>query len=727
MKIVNINAEHHTIDLVFNPEQYFPFRVVSFVVRFDALDAWCFHSGNQVPVQTERLLNMVLFLQAAMVLMSVQSADLSFAIDPSVVDFTMFRGEEVVYIPGGASPFADGEPSLPGVGYSLVIPQGTYLESVQVEVLSKTDLPGVHRVAPVLSVVLNQPIPVFIPHSNSYTMGVFPAVPVQNINTGNKTGFRIASFVYVPFTWDPLTGILSLVTEARLTTVTAPAVDAPRLRLSNNQVRTAISALESVVDNPEMLEAYAPEIVSGVDGAPWVVIADESMQPTLQPLIDLRATTHGSEFKSTQWIYANYTGRDTQEQIRNYLIDAYQNKGLVYALIVGDSGETTRLSGIRIGGHGPMNSVADLYYSDLNGTWDADNDNTFGELNDGVDYYSDIYTGRFSTGVASRLEVMVNRTVAYCTTAPPGDWQTTALLAGALLWPPHSGAKVCDSISVRIPSSWTVTKLYETAAGHPNNQIDLLNQGVSYCSPNGHGFESGINWLENAPKTLIGGSNYTGLTNDSIPTVFHSIACLAGSIKNIASIAERLMFRSQGGAVAVMFNSNNGWGAPPSFGASEWLEIYFAQVLFVDHQNEIGVTHSISKDKFKANVGISMQNWVLQENNLLGDPALMFVAAQTGMEEGEENPGVSFPAISTPVPNPVSRTCAVNFTMPAISEATILIYDVSGRVAATVYDGVISEGAGSISFDTSALSSGYYSVVIDSRYGSAAARILILH
>ncbi|MCK5786319.1 MAG: T9SS type A sorting domain-containing protein [Candidatus Sabulitectum sp.] len=661
-----------------------------------------------------------------MILMSVQAADVTFTLDPAAVQFTAFRGEEVVYIPGGASPFVDGEPGLPGMGYSMVIPQGTYLESVEVEVLSTVALPGIHRIAPVLSVAFDEQIPAVIPHSSSYTRGAFPTASIFDVNTGNKTGFRVASFVYVPFTWDPSTGTLSVVTSAVLTPVTAPATDAPQLRLSDYQVSTAISALQSVVRNPEMLEAYAPEIVGGVDGAPWVLISDESHETTLQPLLDLRATTHGSQFVSTQWIYANYTGYDTQEQIRNYLIDAYENQGLVYALIVGDFGETTRISSLKIGSTGPMNSTADLYYSDLDGTWDADNDHKYGELGDGLDYYSDIYTGRFSTNVTSRLTTMMNRTVAYETTSPAGDWQTTAALAGALLWPPYSGAKVCDSISVRIPSSWTEHKLYETSAGHPNNLITLINQGVSYCSSNGHGYYAGIYWYSNPPTDLISAGNYTGLTNNDMPTVFHSIACLSGNIQNVASIAERLMFWPSGGGIAVMFNSNNGWGQPPNFGASEWLELYFAEVLFVGEQYEIGVTHSISKDEFKANVSIGMQTWVLQENNLLGDPALRFIAGQTGIEEGEGNPGVVSPLISAPSPNPVSGTCAVNFTMPSAGTATVAVYDLSGRIAATVHDGLLSEGQGSLSFDASSLPSGCYTIVISSQTGSASTQMLVL-
>jgi hypothetical protein len=673
---------------------------------------------------------MTFFLQVAMVLLSVQTADISFTIDPSAVDVIPFRGEEVVCIPGGASPFASGDPALPGISYSLVIPQGTLLEDVEIVVQSKIDLPGTYRIAPVLSIPLNEVIPVIIPHSENYSRGVFPAAAIHDIRTGNKTGFRIASFNYVPFTWDPYTGILSLVTSAQLTPVISPASDAPSLTLSDNQVRIAREALESIVRNPEMLAAFAPEVTGGVDGAAWVVIADESHQATLQPLVDLRASTHGSEFVSTQWISANYTGRDTQEQIRNYLKDAYENDGLVYALIVGDYGPTTRISGLTLGGT-TMNSVADLYYSDLDGSWDEDGDNIFGELSDGVDYYSDIYTGRFSTDMPARLAKMVERTVAYETTAPEGAWRTTALLAGAGLWPDPApgywGSFICDSIDTRIPDSWTVHKLYETYESHPNDQISLYNQGVSYSSPTGHGFDGGVYWYYNPPTDIISAANYSDLTNDDMPIVFHSIACLAGNLQNVACIAERLMFAPSGGAIAVMFNSNNGYGSPPNMGASEWLELFFAEVLFVDQQNEIGVAHSISKDEFRANVSVSMQTWILQENNLLGDPALRFIAGQTGIEEEEGGASEAAPLISTPSPNPVNGTCAIGFSMPSAGTAEITVYDVSGRTAAVVYSGNLNAGLGSVSFNTSTLPVGCYSVVISSQTGSASTRMMVLH
>ncbi|MCK5840872.1 MAG: T9SS type A sorting domain-containing protein [Candidatus Sabulitectum sp.] len=673
---------------------------------------------------------MTLFISILLAFVSVHSEDLYFFIEPEDVSFIPFRGEESVYIPGGASPFAEGEPGLPGIGYSMVIPQGTYLESIQVEVLSEVDLPGIISVAPVITVPLNQPIPAYIPHSVSYSLGAFPLDAVQDISTGNKTGFRIASFSYVPFVWNPLTGKLSLVISARLTPVMASATDVQQHTLSETQLRTAISALGSVVQNPEMLETYAPEVTDVVDGVPWVVIADSVHESTIQPLVDLRAVTHGSAFVSTQWIYDNYDGYDTQEQIRNYLIDAYQNQGLVYALIVGDYGETTRISSLSIGGN-IMDTVADLYFSDLDGSWDLDGDHLYGEYSDGLDYYSDIYVGRFSTDVPARLVTMVSKAVAYETDPLPGSWQTTALLAGAGLWvddpPGYWGSFVCDSIDSRIPESWTVHKLYEDYSSHPNNQIDLYNQGVSYSSLNGHGNPGGVYWYFDPPTEIVTTSNYYDMSNFGMPVVFHSMACHPGHLQNIACIAERLMIWPDGGAVAVMFNSHWGIGTPPAFGPSEWLELFFAEVLLQDEQYEIGVAHAVSKDEFKANVSIAMQNWILQENNLLGDPALRFIAGQMGIEEGEGNSSVASPIIHFLSPNPVSGTCAVSFTMPATSMATIAVYDVSGRIVATVHQGILGAGQGSLSFDASSLPSGCYSVVINSETGSAFSQMLVLH
>ena len=650
----------------------------------------------------------------------------SYTAEASLVSTMEFRGETILFIPGGALGFETGLPALPAVSRSFVIPQGESVSHVSIEVLSTEDL-GVFNLAPSYTGILSQPIPSFIPRSSVYGSGeLFPETPIIGHHTGSKTGFRIGSFDLTPFVWHTSSGNLQLITSAVITVTTTPDPEVEPLTLSHRQVETALSVLESFVDNPGMLRTHAPA-VADTRGPVWVVIAHENHESILEPLVAHRNETHGAaELKTLQWIYANYTGVDTQEQIRNYLIDAYENQGLIYALIVGDFGETNRVSSLSQYGH-TLNSTADLYYSDLDGNWDGNGNGLFGELVDGLDYYTDIYVGRFSADIPAWITTMVNKTIAYETTAPSGDWRTTALLAGAGLWPEYNywGSFICDTIAARIPGDWSIHKLYETYAGHPNNQIDLVNQGVSFVGPHGHGYDNGVFWYYNPPTDIFSNSNYTGLTNADMLPIFHSIACLAGKLSAPACIAERLMLHSGGGAVAVMFNSDNGWGSPPNMGASEWLELHFANQLWVYGQNEIGVTHALSKDAFYAGPGVPMKHWVLQENNLLGDPALLFASAQMGIEDDEwyHNAG---PALGSPSPNPTRNTASVTLTMPSPGMVDLTLFDLSGRAVLRIASENLSQGTHAFQLNTEGLPSGYYRLAASSAAGRDTVPLVVL-
>lgn len=653
------------------------------------------------------------------------SYQFQFSMDPSKVQTMDFMGETVVFIPGGALGFEPGFPSLPALSRSFVIPQGETLQEVTVEVTSSVNL-GTYRIAPSFAGELSEPIPSFIERNYVYgSDSFFPGNPVTGFHTGTKSGFRVASFEFSPLSWNPSDGTLMLVTGAVVTARSDTDGSVRRLALTPRQIGTASEALASLVDNPEMLAACAPQ-ARETDGPPWVVIVDEAHQAILQPLVDHRMATHGSAaLRTRQWIYANYTGADTQEQIRNYLIDAYENQGLVYALIVGDFGETNRISSLNISGN-VLNSTADLYYSDLDGTWDANGNGLYGELGDGIDYYSDIYVGRFSADNPTWITTMVNKTIAYETTAPQGAWRTTALLAGAGLWPEYSywGSFICDTIAARIPSGWTIHKLYETYAGHPNNQIEIINQGVSFVGPHGHGFNNGVYWYYN-PADLVSAANYTGMTNIEMLPIFHSIACLAGKLSSPACIAERLMLWANGGGVAVMFNSDNGWGSPPNMGASEWLELFFADQLWVYNQNEIGVTQALAKDAFRAGPSVPMKLWVLQENNLLGDPALLFAPSQLGVE-GEEWGQDATPVLGNPSPNPARNGSSVTLSMPIGGTAELTLFDIAGRAVRNLGSGSLSSGVHTFQVNTAGLPAGFYRIVAQTGSGMDAVSLIVL-
>lgn len=674
----------------------------------------------------------ILVLLAAISISHSEDITFDFSLDTDDIQVSGWIDGEIISIPGGVAPFEEGDPALQGIPYTFLLPQGSSISDVTVDVHSRVTLDGNYDVAPVNFVILSHPYS-SANRSPAYFGSVpFPSSPVERTVSGNRTGFRLGSFVLVPFSYNPLSGELTVITSATVTVECSPDHEVPEISLTPGQINTAASGIEGIVDNPWMITEYAPAVRTATDGDPvWVAIGSSGMEAILQPLVDHRNTRTGtSEFVSVEWIQTNYSGWDTPEKIRNYLKDQFYSHSLIYALMVGDYGTTTRISYLVAYGDTLLN-VTDHYYMDLDGTWDHDGDHFYCEANDGLNYYTDLYVGRFSSNNTSLVQNMVDKTLFYETQSPAGSWQKTAILIGAGLWPPdYWGSLVCDSIDNYIPSDWTVEKLYETSASHPNNQVDLINAGCSFVTPQGHGWFGGISWDKYPPLDIIAFSNYNLLLNIDRLAVFHSMTCLAGELTVGGCIAERLMFSPLGGAVAVMFNSSYGWGTPPDMGPSEWLEKLFAEQLFENQVYEIGIAQALAKDELESLTGVILTGWVIQENNLLGDPALTFISGQTGIEGSlEESP--MQPKLGAPQPNPVSGSCSISYDIPVSGAVSITVYDLTGRVVRSIYSGSLPVGTGNVVFDGNnnggnPLPSGCYPVVMNGPSGTATTMMMVV-
>lgn len=654
-----------------------------------------------------------------------------FSLDQDQIQISRWMGWDVVSIPGGVVPFMEGDPSIQGLPYTLVLPQGTSISGVSLDVRENLVLPGRFDLAPVSHNILSQPLRMAEPSSVYFSQGPFPASPVEETSSGNRSGYRLGSFVLVPFSYDPLTGELSVITSADVTVECEQDGEALPMSLTGRQYSVSSRAVASLVDNPGMLDSFSPGVRPDTDDDPiWVAIGDSSLSEILQPLVDHRNIYTGeAQFVPVDFITDNYSGYDTPEMIRNYLKDQYENHSLIYALLVGDYGETTRISNLTYDSN-VLDDVIDHYYIDLDGTWDGDGDHLYGEVNDGIDYYSDIYVGRFCSYSPTFIQTMVEKTIAYETTEPEGDWSTTALLVGAGLWPPNYwGSFICQDIALYIPGDWTVEKLYEDLSGHPNNQIDVINEGCSYAAIQGHGSWAGIYWYDYEPTEIIATTNYSQMTNIDMLTVFHSMACMAGELTTGACLAERLMLSPFGGSIAVMFNSSYGWGTPPARGPSEWLELTFADQLLEQEVYQIGIAQCNAKDQIQPLTYVPLIDWVTQENNLLGDPALTFIIGQTGIGEqpGQLPPQ---PTMQTPAPNPMSSGCSVAYDLPSAGDFSMMVYDLTGRAVRSLHSGYLPQGQGSIWFDGTGesgrqLPPGVYSVVINGTSGADAVNIVI--
>jgi hypothetical protein len=672
----------------------------------------------------------IIVLIAAISISHSEDITFDFLLDTDDIQVSQWMNDDVVSIPGGVVPFEEGNPSLNGIPYTFLLPQGSSITGVTVDIHSQVTLDGRYDITPVNYLIFSRPFALTDRSSVYFSETPFPSSPVEQTVSGNRTGFRLGSFTFVPFSYKPLSGELSVITSATVTVECSPDPEVLDISLTPGQINTAAAGLAGIVENPSRIAEFSPAVRAATDGDPvWVAIGLASFETILQPLVNHRSTYTGeSEYVTVEWIEANYTGYDTQEKIRNYLKDQFYNHSLIYALMVGDYGPTTRISYL-IGGGETLLDVVDHYYMDLDGSWDYDGDHLYCEANDGLNYYTDLYVGRFSTNSSSLMQNIVDKTLFYATTPPAGSWRKTAILIGAGLWTGYWGSAVCEDMNDFIPGDWTVEKLYETSGGHPNNQVALINAGCSFVAPQGHGWYGGITWLNYSPLDIIAISNYNQLVNIDRLAVFHSMSCTVGEITTSGCIAERLMFSALGGAVAVMFNSSYGWGTPPAMGPSEWLEVHFAEQLFTNQVYEIGIAQALAKDELESMVGVPLTGWVIQENNLLGDPALIFVPGQTGIEGGQVESPLQ-PALGTPFPNPFSGSCSISYDLPVSGTASITVYDVTGRVVRSIYSGSLPVGTGNVVFDGNdssgnPLPPGCYAVVLNSPSGTVSTMMVV--
>ncbi|MEW6481636.1 MAG: C25 family cysteine peptidase [bacterium] len=269
-----------------------------------------------------------------------------------------------------------------------------------------------------------------------------------------------------------------------------------------------------------------------------------------QALIDhKKAKGLTSTIKTTQWIYENYTGRDNQERIRNFIIDYYKNYGTEYVLLGGD----VELVPYRSASYNELtqNTPCDLYYACLDGSWDKNNNNIFGELEDGVDLMPEVYVGRAPVNTQEETKNFVNKVITYTNNKNAG-YLLNELLIGWKADEQSDCAEVKEEIATYTATFYKIYKEYESKEGVSLTRIiDYINQGMGLINHAGHANSRVV------PPFEI--STVDNLTNKDKPFIFYTLGCLPGSFERSDCIGEHFVTNPEGGAVAFIGNSRYGW------------------------------------------------------------------------------------------------------------------------------------------------------------------------
>ncbi len=540
------------------------------------------------------------------------------------VTLSTHQGYKVIELREGFIIPDPGKPALPVVNRTFVIPADARLSDVSVEPVATQKLPGKFNIfpaQPAVPISNKQPLP-FVPPDPAiyFSDNPFPCQPLVHYSTGSAGGFKLVAVTFTPFKFHPNSGELFFHNKVRIVINYEEKAIPPSL-LTPLQRERVINSLTPLVANPEQILSFAPLIKKAQEPQiDYLVITNQKLASFFTPYIKYR-TSRGikTEIRTTEWIERNYTGRDLQEKIRNLIRDYFQNRGLSYVLLAGDNQEVPSRR-IRLEIPEVWDIPSDLYYGDLDYSWDSNHNNLFGEMVDSVDFYADVFVGRVSVEDSIQVCNFIAKVQSY-ENEPANDYIKRALLPSGWLWRSlgYHGKFVNDSIANQTPPDWIDRKMENP----PNAGVvaDSFDNGFALFDPAGHGNEWGVYDEDGTPiyTSAVAGNQH----NDRRFTIVTSLACNPGNFEAEDCLAEVALNCPQGGAIGVMMNSRYGWGTPPYIGPSELLCIRFYDFLFNYHQSVIGIAHNRSREEY---VGSARWNvtwrWCLTEFNLLGDPTI---------------------------------------------------------------------------------------------------------
>jgi hypothetical protein len=511
-----------------------------------------------------------------------------------------------------------GKPILPVKVFYFLLPPSAEITRADIVSSQSTELPGIYMpypAQPVRPFSQNKDIPFVAPDPTVYGSSTpYPAEIISTVPSGCLAGFRIAGVVVNPVQYLPNKKHLKIYTELTIRIDYEENRHDP-VMLTQSQIDLFSHEVEALVVNPEALAYWTPSSKQLRDGEiDYVIITSASLVSNWNAFKNWKIKKGiNTVVVRTDSIYSAYSGRDNQEKIRNFVKDWWQNKGLKYVLLGGDDyivpDRKTRLiiEDSTITGNIPT----DMYYADLQWSWDSNNNNYFGEMEDTVDLFHDVYIGRAPIDNATNINTFTYKDTMF-EKHPDTTYLKKLLLPSEDLFPPYHGEYPNNVIASYFPGTWQVSKLKDP--GYTQTR-DSLTNGFQLCHVAAHGSPTSLG--------VLSMSQIPGLANGIKYDVINGINCDCGSFDGEDCIAESLVNYPNGGCITALLNSRYGLGYPPAMGPSEILDLGIFKALIVSSIHEVGAMHAKAKNDCRAMaMAQAPTRWCVFENTLFGDPSV---------------------------------------------------------------------------------------------------------
>jgi len=571
-------------------------------------------------------------------------------------------------VPAGSA----GEPKIPSKGAFILLPPKTSVGSVEITPGEKISLGTGFVIEPTsqaipLSQTENIPIPT--PNREIYTKNAdYPGHLFTQIGVYSFRGFQILVLQLHPIQYNPVTGELCYYPFLEVTVQTVATGTQSNLYRGFAQDRTEVA---EKVDNPDMIGSYQSEctpLSAPFEHYDLLILTTAALESGFVPLKDAHDATGVSTVIKT----LTDVGSSDLNSIRDYIRDAYTNWGIGYVLIGGDDG-VVPAPRLWVCGMDENTTYyedwmpVDLFYACLDGPYNYDGDDKWGEPHDGtdggdVDLIAEVYVGRACVDTMTDVNNFVAKTVAYINRDQQDPYLSTVCLAAEYLGDygiASYGSSYMNQLidgssddgytTVGIPTSdYTISTLYDTPMFEwpPADIISVINNGVHIINHLGH-----ASYDYNMKLDTY---DVDGLSNPTDKTCFiYSQGCMAGGFDNGDCIAEHFTAKTSHAAFAGIWNARYGFfWSDSTDGDSQRLNREYWDAVFGEMIPEIGRANHDSKEDNLPIITRSCIRWVYYETNLFGDPSLRIT-------EGEPNQPPEQP--NTPL-GPTSGYAGITYT-----------------------------------------------------------------
>jgi len=570
----------------------------------------------------------------------------------------------ILKIPGAMQAGVAGGPLVPWHKVVILLPPGEKAVSLEIRREDPIRFPGPIMLAPQAPV---RPLsaganPFFTIDSATYTSnGPYPLKPEGTLFTMYLDGYGMAVSSFSPVEYHPVKGTLILYRKVIARVRTVPDTQGMNA-LRQDPGKTLPPGFIVRLTGITGIQDQYPAPSNPSTAYQYLIIAPVLFKNEFQPLIDLNAKRGMiTRVVTVDSILSVAAGYDTPEKIRNFIIAQRQAHAINYVLLAGNHARVPSrglFCSVNSGGtiYQDGNIPADLYYSALDGNFDANGNHIYGELADNADLLPDLPVGRFPVNDTAALRKMIRKTVMYQTNPVLGELNRP-LMVGEYLYnaPVTFGGPYMDLLigdhtdngyfTHGIPPAQNdITRLYDSLISPPLNYwqwsksllLTKINLGSSFMHHTGHAnttymLRMGMGDIVNQNFASVNGTdrNFTLLYT-------HGCDCGAFDAGGSGCIAAKAV-SIDNWLVAGVFNSRYGWfNQGTTDGPSEHLHREFVSALYHDTtpENHLGTTHLISKIETAPWVSLpgefepGAQRWVHYDCNAFGDPALAIWTAE---------------------------------------------------------------------------------------------------